>query len=110
MICSGCHKTMYEDKFMLNKMNKRYRSCINCVSRARISRQSKDKTQHKTTLKNNNLLALLDKEYNDDEKISLEENNDSIASIETRDELIIPTVKPNNEKMKQVKPKKKFKQ
>ena len=59
MICSGCHKTMYEDKFMLNKMNKRYRSCINCVSRARISRQSKDKTQHKTTLKNNNLLALL---------------------------------------------------
>ena len=48
MVCSGCHKTMYEDKFMLNKMNKRYRSCINCVSRARIARQNKDKDKQKT--------------------------------------------------------------
>ena len=51
MVCSGCHKTMYEDKFMLNKMNKRYRSCINCVSRARITRQNKDKDKQKTILK-----------------------------------------------------------
>ena len=51
MVCSGCHKTMYEDKFMLNKMNKRYRSCINCVSRARIARQNKDKDKQKTILK-----------------------------------------------------------
>ena len=65
MVCSGCHKTMYEDKFMLNKMNKRYRSCINCVSRARITRQSKDKDKQKTILgnkDNDKILAILDKQ------------------------------------------------
>ena len=48
MLCSGCHKALYEDKFMLNEMNKRYRSCLNCVSRARIARQNKDKDKQKT--------------------------------------------------------------
>ena len=39
MSCSGCRKTMCEHKFLLNKTSRRYRSCINCVSRARIARQ-----------------------------------------------------------------------
>jgi DNA-binding transcriptional MerR regulator len=75
MVCSGCHKTMYEDKFMLNKMNKRYRSCINCVSRARITRQSKDKDKQTTTLKdkhNDKMLAILDKQ--EDEAYNIEPN------------------------------------
>ena len=33
--CQGCHKSPFEDKFMLNKTQKRYRSCINCVLRSR---------------------------------------------------------------------------
>jgi DNA-binding transcriptional MerR regulator len=45
--CQGCHKTFFEDKFMLNKTNKRYRSCINCVMRARETR-AKDKQTDKT--------------------------------------------------------------
>ena len=80
MVCSGCHKTMYEDKFMLNKMNKRYRSCINCVSRARITRQNKDKDKQKTILKNKdngNLLAILDKEYNGEETNNNNDNNNN---------------------------------
>ena len=80
MVCSGCHKTMYEDKFMLNKMNKRYRSCINCVSRARIARQNKDKDKQKTILKdkdNVKILAILDKEYNDEETNDNNNNNNN---------------------------------
>ena len=80
MVCSGCHKTMYEDKFMLNKMNKRYRSCINCVSRARIARQNKDKDKQKTILKNkgnDKILAILDKEYNDEETNNNDNNNNN---------------------------------
>ncbi len=63
MTCSGCHKTLYEDKFLLNKMNKRYRSCINCVSRARMSRRSSNIQKHILQTKDNsNLLAILDKQ------------------------------------------------
>lgn len=110
LTCQGCHKSMFEDKFMLNKTNKRYRSCINCVMRAKKSRENK-KLKSQEVCYDNKILALLDKEYNDvgdDDKISLEEVNDnsniSIASIETQDvidEPIIPIVKT-----KQVKPKK----
>ena len=100
MVCSGCHKTMYEDKFMLNKMNKRYRSCINCVSRARIARQNKDKDKQKTILKNKdngNLLAILDKEYH--EETNNNSNNNNIYPfpypIEKKEDII---VKPSNDK------------
>ena len=44
LTCQGCHKSMFEDKFMLNKTNKRYRSCINCVMRARQSRANSKNT------------------------------------------------------------------
>ena len=113
MVCSGCHKTMYEDKFMLNKMNKRYRSCINCVSRARITRQNKDKDKQKTILKNKdngNLLAILDKEYNDEETIN-NNNNDNIYPfpypIEKQKDIIEKDiiVKPSNDKPSNDKPK-----
>ena len=43
MTCQGCHKSMFEDKFMLNKTHKRYRSCINCVLRSRKTRQKRKK-------------------------------------------------------------------
>ena len=103
MVCSGCHKTMYEDKFMLNKMNKRYRSCINCVSRARITRQNKDKDKQKTILKNKdngNLLAILDKEYNGEETNNNNDNNNNNIypfpyPIEKQEDII---VKPSNDK------------
>lgn len=117
--CGSCNKKFYEDKFMLNRLNKRYRSCIECVMRQRTYRQKDNIINTDKHLKNdninNNVLALLDKEYDDvdDDKISLEEINDnsnvSIASIETQDvmdEPIIPIVKTNNEKPKQLKPKK----
>ena len=112
MVCSGCHKTMYEDKFMLNKMNKRYRSCINCVSRARIARQNKDKDKQKTILKNKdngNLLALLDKEYNDEETNNNDNDNNNNNNIypfpypiEKQKDIIEKDiiVKPSNDKPK----------
>ena len=119
MVCSGCHKTMYEDKFMLNKMNKRYRSCINCVSRARIARQNKDKDKQKTILKdkdNGNLLAILDKEYNDEETINNNNNDNNNNNnnifpfpypIEKQKDIIEKDiiVKPSNDKPSIDKPK-----
>ena len=117
MVCSGCHKTMYEDKFMLNKMNKRYRSCINCVSRARITRQNKDKDKQKTILKNKdngNLLAILDKEYNGEETNNNNDNNNNNNNIypfpypiEKQEDIIEKDiiVKPSNDKPSNDKPK-----
>ena len=75
VVCSGCHKTMYEDKFMLNKTNKRYRSCINCVSRARTARQTKEQKHILENTDNDNVLAILDKDYiniDEEEKAKLE--------------------------------------
>ena len=46
MSCQGCHKSMFEDKFMLHRTSKRYRSCINCVTRARNARGNKKPKQH----------------------------------------------------------------
>ena len=57
MTCQGCHKSMFEDKFMLNKTQKRYRSCINCVLRSRTTRQKKE--QH-PSIDNNIILAICD--------------------------------------------------
>ena len=37
--CGSCNKKFYEDKFMLNRLNKRYRSCIHCITRQRRNRQ-----------------------------------------------------------------------
>ena len=37
--CGSCNKKFYEDKFMLNRLNKRYRSCIHCIMRQRRNRQ-----------------------------------------------------------------------
>ena len=37
--CGSCMKKLYEDKFMLNRLSKRYRSCIDCVMRQRKHRQ-----------------------------------------------------------------------
>ena len=108
MVCSGCHKTMYEDKFMLNKMNKRYRSCINCVSRARITRQNKDKDKQKTILENKDndkILAILDKEYNDEETNGNNNNNNIYPfpyPSEKQKDIIEKDiiVKPSNDKPK----------
>ena len=38
--CGSCNKKFYEDKLMLNRLNKRYRSCIDCVIRQRKYRQT----------------------------------------------------------------------
>ena len=53
---------MFEDKFMLNKTQKRYRSCINCVIRSRKTRQTKEKTPN---IDNNIVLAICDNEKQD---------------------------------------------
>ena len=36
--CGCCHRILFEDKFQLNKLNKRYRSCIYCIIRSRDKR------------------------------------------------------------------------
>ena len=45
--CGSCNKKFYEDKFMLNRLEKRYRSCIDCVTRQRTYRQRKDNNTKK---------------------------------------------------------------
>ena len=62
MTCQGCHKSMFEDKFMLNKTQKRYRSCINCVLRSRKTRQNKGQ---QPSIDNNIILAICDNEKQD---------------------------------------------
>ena len=39
--CGLCNKKFYEDTFMLNRLNKRYGSCIDCVIRQRSYRRTK---------------------------------------------------------------------
>ena len=87
VVCSGCHKTMYEDKFMLNKANKRYRSCINCVSRARTARQNKEQKHVLKNTDNDKVLAILDTDY-----INIDDD-----VVQGSDDIII--VKPNNDKV-----------
>jgi len=40
--CKGCHKSKWESEFKLNSINRRYRSCTNCVMRATKYRPKKD--------------------------------------------------------------------
>ena len=121
MVCSGCHKTMYEDKFMLNKMNKKFRSCVNCVLRAREARQKqKDKDKQKTILKdkgNDKILAILDKEYHEETNNNNDNDNNNNNNniypfpypIEKQEDIIEKNivVQPINDKPK-IKPKKKI--
>ena len=98
VVCSGCHKTMYEDKFMLNKANKRYRSCINCVSRARTARQNKEQNHVLKNTDKGKVLAILDKDYiNIDDEV-----HDDIIIVKPSND------KPSNDKPKQIKTKKKI--
>ena len=60
--CGSCNKKFYEDKFMLNRLNKRYRSCIDCVTRQRKYRQQSNKDNDiNNNIHDNGLLAILDK-------------------------------------------------
>ena len=62
MTCQGCHKSMFEDKFMLNKTQKRYRSCVNCVLRSRKTRLQEAEPP---SIDNNVILAICDIEMHD---------------------------------------------
>ena len=81
--CGSCNKKFYEDKFMLNRLNKRYRSCIDCVMRQRSYRQKQDNTiNNDINLKNENkgndkILAILDKEYNEETNNDNDNNNNN---------------------------------
>ena len=66
--CQGCHKSSFEDKFMLNKTQKRYRSCINCVLRSRKTLQNKAKPPN---IDNNIILAICDIEKQNDVKSAI---------------------------------------
>ena len=108
--CGGCHKQLYEDKFMSNRLNKRYRSCIECIMRQRSYRQKQDNTiNNDISLKNENkdndkILAILDKEYNDEETNNNNDNDNNNNNnniypfpypIEKKEDII---VKPSNDK------------
>ena len=107
--CGSCNKKFYEDKFMLNRLNKRYRSCIDCVMRQRSYRQKQDNTiNNDINLKNENkgndkILAILDKEYNDNDNNN---NNNNIYPfpypIEKQIDIIEKDIiiKPSNDKPK----------
>ena len=81
MTCQGCHKSMFEDKFMLNKTQKRYRPCINCVLRSRTTRQNKAKQPN---IDNNITLAICD----------IEKQNDVKNVITNQDPIWVPTPEP----------------
>ena len=100
--CGSCNKFFYEDKFMLNRLNKRYRSCIDCVTRQRKYRQKDNIINIDTNVKNDNggndnVLAILDKDY-----INIDD--------EVHDDIIIKPSndKPSNDKPKQIKTQKKI--
>ena len=66
--CQGCHKSSFEDKFMLNKTQERYRSCINCVLRSRKTLQKKVQPP---SIDNNIILAICDIEKQNDVKSAI---------------------------------------
>ena len=86
MTCQGCHKSMFEDKFMLNKTQKRYRSCINCVLRSRATRLKGAPIRND----NNIILAIGDDET----------NNINLAKKKTNDIEQIYNIEPNAEAIK----------
>ena len=95
--CGSCNKKFYEDKFMLNKLNKRYRSCIDCVTRQRKYRQTHDnKNDISNNINNHGVLAILDKE--EDETFNIEPNTDLIdyPNIEQKQEPYVP-IEPNTD-------------
>lgn len=118
--CGSCNKQFYEDKFMLNRLNKRYRSCIDCVMRQRAYRQKDNIINIDNSVKNESednakILAILDKEYDnidDEDKTSSEDVNDNTTStiypIEKHDNTTVALARPSNDKPKQIKPKKKI--
>ena len=62
---------------MLNRLNKRYRSCIDCVMRQRKYRQTHDNEKYINNNTNNHgLLAILDKQ--EDEAYNIEPGTKSI--------------------------------
>ena len=88
--CQGCHKTQYEDKFMLNKLNKRYRSCIACVMRQRAYRQKQlqfNGTASNVNLPTNRSIELNNNEVSTPSGDLIELNNNEIST--SSDDLII---------------------
>ena len=85
--CGSCNKKFYEDKFMLNRLNKRYRSCIDCVTRQRKYRQNiNSKNDINNDINSHGVLAILDKE---EETFNIEPSTNSIdyPNIEQKQEL-----------------------
>ena len=107
--CGSCNKKFYEDKFMLNRLNKRYRSCIDCVIRQRSYRRKKDiitnidNIDNNNDNNNNNVLAILDTEYNEEHDNNDNDTNNTIYPfpypIEKKEDVIITPSndKPNND-------------
>jgi len=93
--CGSCNKKFYEDKFMLNRLNKRYRSCIDCVMRQRKYRQTHDnKNDISNNINNHGVLAILDKD--EDETFNIEPSTNLIdyPHIEPKQEPCFP-IEPN---------------
>lgn len=113
--CGSCNKKFYEDKFMLNRLNKRYRSCIDCVMRQRTYRQKDQMTNPGKHARNDSanetkLFAILDKDYNDiddEDEASPAETDDNatnvIYPIQKKENIVI---EPKTDKPKQTKSKK----
>ena len=95
--CGSCNKKFYEDKFMLNILNKRYRSCIDCVTRQRKYRQNlNSKNDINNDMNNHGVLAILDKE--EEEPFNIEPRTDLIdyPNIEPKQEPYVP-IEPNTD-------------
>ena len=95
--CGSCNKKFYEDKFMLNRLNKRYRSCIDCVTRQRKYRQQSNKDNDiNNNIHDNGLLAILDKQ--EDETYNIEPGTNLIdyPHIEPTQEPDFP-IEPNTD-------------
>ena len=95
--CGSCNKKFYEDKFMLNRLNKRYRSCVDCVTRQRKYRQNlNSKNDINNDINNHGVLAILDKE--EEETFNIEPNTNLIdyPNIEQKQEPTVP-IEPNTD-------------
>ena len=76
---------------MLNRLNKRYRSCIDCVTRQRKYRQTHDnKNAISNNINSHGVLAILDKE--EDEPFNIEPRTHLIdyPNIEQTQEPYVP--------------------
>ena len=80
---------------MLNRLNKRYRSCIDCVMRQRKYRQTHDNNNDiSNNINNHGVLAILDKD--EDETFNIEPSTNLIdyPHIEPKQEPCFP-IEPN---------------